>query len=133
MLNQIDLVTADEPKNPLGGSLKRFLDITVAVSMLVTLGPLMLMVAAILRLLEDGPIFFKHPRIGFNGKVFHCLKFRTMCVNGEEVLANYLRKNPLASAEWAMTQKLKVDPRVGFFGRLLRESSIDELPQLFNI
>jgi exopolysaccharide production protein ExoY len=120
-------------QNPVGGLTKRCVDIVVALSLLVMLSPLMLMIAVLLRFLEGGPVFFRHPRIGFNGKVFDCLKFRTMCVDGDEVLSNHFRSNPSAAAEWTMTRKLREDPRVSLLGRMLRETSIDELPQFFNV
>ncbi|MBR0749952.1 sugar transferase [Bradyrhizobium japonicum] len=101
--------------------------------MLVTLSPFLLLIAGLLWLLEGGPIIYRHPRIGYGGRVFNCLKFRTMCVNGDRVLEAYFQNNPAAAAEWAITRKLKTDPRVSLLGRMLRETSIDELPQLFNV
>jgi exopolysaccharide production protein ExoY len=120
-------------QHAVGGLAKRCVDLIVALTMLLLASPLMLMVAALIWLMEGRPIVFKHRRIGFGGKVFYCWKFRTMCFNGDEVLSNYFRNNPLAAAEWAKTRKLKTDPRVSALGRMLRETSIDELPQLYNV
>lgn len=120
-------------ESPVGGVVKRGLDIIIAFGALLILSPFMLMLAALLWLLDGGSPIYRHPRIGFNGKVFNCLKFRTMCVNGDEVLANHLRNDPSAAAEWAITRKLKEDPRVTRLGRQLRENSVDELPQVFNV
>jgi exopolysaccharide production protein ExoY len=78
------------------------------------------------------PIVFVHERIGFNGVPFRCYKFRTMVKDAKERLAHYLEYNSAAQAEWESTQKLRDDPRVTLFGRLLRKSSLDELPQLIN-
>ena len=137
MLNQslTELTSAlDEATvEPVGGRTKRCVDIAIAVCMLVTLSPFLLLIAGLLWLLEGGPIIYRHPRIGYGGRVFNCLKFRTMCVNGDQVLEAYFQSNPAAAAEWAITRKLKTDPRVSLLGRMLRETSIDELPQLFNV
>lgn len=120
------------PSKPLGGSLKRMLDIMVSVSALCMALPLMLVVAAVLKF-SGGPVFFVHDRIGFGGRIFGCLKFRTMVQNPNKTLQDHLAANPDAMAEWQETQKLKNDPRITFLGHMLRRSSIDELPQLINI
>ena len=118
---------------PLGGVAKRGFDILGAVAGLVLLSPLFLMVAALVKLSDGGSVFFGHNRIGRNGRVFRCLKFRTMVSNGDEVLQAYLRDNPLARVEWEQTRKLKDDPRVTRTGTILRKLSLDELPQILNI
>src|SRR5690606_1071087 len=83
--------------------------------------------------MSAGPVVFSHRRVGFGGKPFDCYKFRSMVANADDVLTAYLEANPEAALEWERTRKLRHDPRVTFFGHMLRKSSIDELPQLFNI
>lgn len=117
---------------PIGGKAKRLLDIAVATSALVLVAPLMLTVAAMLKL-SGGDIFFVHDRIGFGGRTFRCLKFRSMVANPEKALEAHLAADPEARTEWDHYQKLKRDPRITPFGQALRRSSIDELPQLLNI
>jgi len=82
---------------------------------------------------DGGPLFYGHTRVGRNGVPFQCMKFRTMVVNSAEVLAELLARDPAARAEWEKDFKLKNDPRVNRFGSFLRRSSIDELPQLWNV
>jgi len=82
---------------------------------------------------EPGPIIFRQVRVGFSGRPFICFKFRTMCVNSEAVLAALLDADPAALAEWEARRKLVNDPRITHLGRFLRQSSLDELPQLVNI
>lgn len=112
---------------------KRCIDTTLAGIALVVLSPMILMLVAILFVTQGRPIFHSHRRIGRNGVVFSCLKFRTMVANGEEVLARHLDANPAIRAEWNATRKLKDDPRVTQFGKLLRKNSVDEIPQLLNV
>jgi exopolysaccharide production protein ExoY len=78
-------------------------------------------------------ILFRHRRVGFRGDSFHCLKFRTMASGGENALRAHFDKHPEARAEWEATRKLRADPRVTAFGRVLRKTSVDELPQLINV
>ncbi|MBP1842744.1 exopolysaccharide production protein ExoY [Rhizobium petrolearium] len=118
---------------PTGGLAKRTFDITAAALALILFSPIFLMIAALVKFSDNGPIFYGHRRIGHNGRSFRCLKFRTMAVNGDEVLRNYLNANPQAAEEWRATRKLKVDPRVTVVGTVLRKLSLDELPQLINI
>lgn len=95
--------------------------------------PIMGVCALLIRLDSPGPIFYKHKRVGVGGKDLYVWKFRTMIENAEEVLEQYFVENPSLRREWERTRKLKNDPRVTRFGRLLRKSSLDELPQLINI
>jgi exopolysaccharide production protein ExoY len=118
---------------PIGGAWKRALDIVVAISALILLSPLFLLTALLVKFSDGGPVFYSHNRVGYGGKTFGCIKFRTMRVGVEKRFEEYLRLNPEAAAEWENTQKLRFDPRVTFFGHALRKSSIDELPQLINI
>jgi lipopolysaccharide/colanic/teichoic acid biosynthesis glycosyltransferase len=93
----------------------------------------MLIIALCVFVSDPGPIFFAQRRIGRSGKTFRCLKFRTMAVDAEERLAALLSSNANARAEWARDHKLRNDPRIVGIGRFLRKSSLDELPQLFNV
>jgi exopolysaccharide production protein ExoY len=79
------------------------------------------------------PIFFRQMRVGKEGVTFSCLKFRTMCTNADLVLRELLDRDPAARAEWARSHKLNKDPRVSRVGRILRATSLDELPQLWNV
>ena len=90
-------------------------------------------IAAAVRLSSPGPIFFSHRRIRCHGAFFSMWKFRTMCVNSAEVLDNYLASDPQARAEWRRTHKLQNDPRVTRVGAFLRRTSLDELPQIWNV
>lgn len=116
-----------------GRASKRAVDIVMATTALVLLLPLMLIVALIVKLSDKGPVFYSHTRIGYGGAAFGCLKFRTMKTDAAAQLAELLRANPSARAEWETTRKLKNDPRITAVGDILRKSSIDELPQLINI
>lgn len=118
---------------PLGGSFKRIFDVLGAASGLVILSPLFILLALLVKFSDKGRVFYGHRRIGRNGEVFACLKFRTMVENGDEVLAMYFAKNPSAREEWNATRKLQNDPRVTRVGAVLRKLSLDELPQIFNI
>lgn len=82
---------------------------------------------------SPGPVIYKHRRIGKNGKEFDCYKFRSMCVNSQEVLETLLATNPVAKEEWDRDFKLKNDPRITRSGAFLRKTSLDELPQLINV
>ena len=82
---------------------------------------------------DPGPVIFKHMRVGKNGKSFPCYKFRSMCVDAKQMLEKYLRENPEARMEWERDFKLKNDPRVTPIGEFLRRTSLDELPQIFNV
>ena len=114
-------------------SLGRLLDVVVATLLLIALAPLMALTAIALLLQAKGPVLFAHQRIGRGGRTFNVLKFRTMSVDGERILREHLDANEAARAEWEANHKLRQDPRVSVLGRLLRSSSVDELPQLFNV
>ncbi|MCM2293287.1 sugar transferase [Allorhizobium sp. BGMRC 0089] len=114
-------------------SAKYLLDISFSVLGLIAIGPFMIMMCALLLTLQGRPIFISHRRIGQNGVLFPCMKFRTMVRDADEALKKHLATNPAARAEWDATRKLKEDPRITPLGSILRKTSIDELPQLFNI
>ena len=111
---------------------KRAFDVVGALGLLLLFGPLMLAVALLITL-DGGPAMFGHRRIGADGRSFTCWKFRSMVVNAREVLEELLARDPDARAEWEATRKLRNDPRITAIGRFLRRTSLDELPQLFNV
>ena len=118
---------------PIGLTSKRIVDIVLALSGIVLLAPLLIISFVATWTSSPGPIIFRHKRVGFNGKTFDCFKFRTMVADAPERLREVLEANPAAAAEWAQCQKLRNDPRVTPIGAMLRKSSLDELPQLFNV
>lgn len=109
---------------------KRILDIVIAASGLILCFIPMLLIAVLIKLESPGPAIFVHHRIGKNGKPLPLLKFRTMHINAEEMLKTL---SPAQKAEWEKNFKLDDDPRITRFGRFLRRTSMDELPQLVNI
>jgi exopolysaccharide production protein ExoY len=111
---------------------KRRIDLTISLVLLVLNIPVIAVIAIIIKL-GGGPIFFSHNRVGRDGKMFGCLKFRTMHLNAERILAEHLVTDEAAAAEWNATRKLRNDPRITFFGHILRSTSLDELPQLINV
>jgi exopolysaccharide production protein ExoY len=119
--------------HPIGLNSKRVLDIILAVSGIVLLAPLLTICFIATVATSRGPALFRHRRVGFKGKYFDCLKFRTMVTDAPERLRELLDSNPVAAAEWATNRKLRYDPRVTAIGAILRKSSLDELPQLFNV
>lgn len=100
---------------------------------LVLVAPLMALIALGIIISSKGPVLFKQERIGRGGKMFTCYKFRTMEVDAQSRLQNLLDNCAASRFEWARDQKLKNDPRIHAFGDFLRKSSLDELPQLFNV
>jgi Undecaprenyl-phosphate galactose phosphotransferase WbaP len=112
---------------------KRCGDVALVVFLSILLLPLLCVIAAAVWLSSPGPILFSHRRIRRHGEFFTMWKFRTMCINSGEVLERYLAAHPEARAEWRQTHKLKCDPRVTGVGRFLRHTSLDELPQLWNV
>lgn len=112
---------------------KYFYDCVCAVLLLCLIAPVMLMVAVCVKLDGGGPILFRQQRVGRNGRLFYCLKFRSMVPNAGAMLEEHLAKNESARREWVEKQKLTFDPRVTAIGNFLRRSSLDELPQLFNV
>jgi undecaprenyl-phosphate galactose phosphotransferase len=117
---------------PISLRLKAGADVTIAATALLILLPLFALLAIIIRA-DGGPAFFAHPRIGIGGRTFNCLKFRTMMCDSDAVLQRLLETDSCAAQEWAATQKLRADPRVTWIGRILRKTSLDELPQLINV
>lgn len=117
----------------LGGGAKRVVDIVTASIALLLLWPLIAIALIATWISSPGPLIFGHERIGFNGRNFRCLKIRTMVTNADVVLRDLLESDPGAAREWEESQKLRNDPRVHRVGAILRKTSIDELPQLWNV
>jgi len=109
------------------------MNMALALMALVFLAPVMLAVALAVYLQDGGPVVFAHRRIGRGGRYFFCLKFRSMAIDAEQRLAGLLASDPVARAEWERDHKLRNDPRVTSLGAFLRRTSLDELPQLFNV
>ena len=105
----------------------------LALSGIILLSPLLILCFVLTWVSSRETVLFRHKRVGFNGKPFDCLKFRTMVADAPERLRKLLETDATAAAEWAQSQKLRNDPRVTPIGAILRESSLDELPQLFNV
>jgi Undecaprenyl-phosphate galactose phosphotransferase WbaP len=114
-------------------AVKRLLDVTVAAAAICLAAPLFVAVAVVIRLTSRGPVFYGHTRIGRHGRRFRAWKFRTMRTDGDAVLLRHFETDAAARDEWARDQKLRRDPRVTWFGRLLRMTSLDELPQVWNV
>jgi undecaprenyl-phosphate galactose phosphotransferase len=122
----------DRPPGQTGRALKRGIDLLLAIVAIVLLAPLFMAIAVRLKM-EGGPIFFTQPRVGKDGRRFRCIKFRTMRPDAEAQLTDLLATDPAAREEWRRRQKLTDDPRVTRTGAFLRATSLDELPQLFNV
>jgi len=115
------------------GAAKRVLDLAIAIPLLIFVLPLMIGVAIAIKISDGGPVLFRHERFGRAGRTFICYKFRTMVTNASERLRLVLENDPEARAEWSVDHKLQNDPRITPLGKFLRRSSLDELPQLFNV
>jgi exopolysaccharide production protein ExoY len=127
-------LTADfAAKRTLGGRRKRSFDIVFSIISIIALTPIMLLISLLILIFDGGPAIIRHERIGRGGASFSCLKFRTMIKNGEDILRAHLEENTIAQKEWEQTRKLTNDPRVTKIGKILRKTSLDELPQIFNI
>ncbi len=113
--------------------LKRGIDIVTSLVLGILFLPLILLTALLVRLDSPGPVLYKQERMGKDGRKIMVYKFRSMQVNADDVLEDYLAKNPRARSEWDQTQKLRHDPRITRVGKWIRAFSVDEMPQLFNI
>ncbi len=123
----IDLYTS--PKMNWQLLVKRLIDVVSAAIGLIILSPLFAVVGILIKATSKGPIFFKQERVGYNGRLFDCLKFRTMVENAEELKEDLASKNEMDGPVF----KIKDDPRVTKVGRILRKTSFDETPQLINV
>jgi lipopolysaccharide/colanic/teichoic acid biosynthesis glycosyltransferase len=111
----------------------RALDVAIALGILIFALPLLIAIAVIVRAQDGGSSVFAHERVGRGGRMFKCLKFRSMVLDSDRRLAELLASDPYARAEWERDHTLKCDPRITRVGAFLRRSSLDELPQLFNV
>ncbi len=112
---------------------KRIVDIIISTTTLAILSPLFIAIAACIRISSPGPIFFGSKRVGIGGNVMKAWKFRSMVPNANKVLDDYLNEHPELQEEWDCAHKLKNDPRITWIGRIIRKTSLDELPQLWNV
>jgi len=112
--------------------MKRALDLFLSIFLLPVLIPILGILILWVRK-DGGPGLFVHERVGYRGQSFKCLKIRTMVMGAEDRLDGYLNANPEASIEWSRTQKLTNDPRITDLGKFLRKTSLDELPQIWNV
>jgi len=114
-------------------AVKRTFDVLAAAAVLVVLAPCMALTAILIKWSSKGPAFYAQTRRGLNGTPFLAWKFRTMVPGADKVLSSHLEAHPELREEWRRDQKLKSDPRVTCVGRFLRKTSLDELPQLWNV
>ena len=119
--------------SPVYETLRRGADIVLSAAVTVFLLPLLVSVAALVWLQDGGPPVFAQQRIGRGGRLFRCFKFRSMVQNAGERLERLLAEDPQARVEWALHHKLRKDPRITALGQFLRKSSLDEIPQVFNV
>lgn len=112
---------------------KRFFDIAFSCLAITFLSPIYVIIACAIKATSKGNVFYSQERIGRGGQPFRCLKFRTMFPNAEDRLNQLLQENSSLRQEWNETQKLKNDPRVTPIGMILRKTSLDELPQFWNV
>lgn len=118
---------------PANRFIKTLFDYTLTIFGTIAISPILLIIALWIYKDSPGPVIFKHTRIGKNGKPFACYKFRSMCTDAKERLEELLANDPAAREEWERDFKLKNDPRITKSGAFLRKTSLDELPQIFNV
>jgi len=112
---------------------KRFFDIVFAALVLTIFSPLYFVIALLVLISSRGSIFYIHPRVGLHGRQFNCVKFRTMINGADQALEEHLNSCPISRAEYEAFFKLKQDPRITKIGKILRTTSLDELPQFWNV
>ncbi len=115
------------------GRVKRVMDLAIAIPFTILMSPVVGLMIAAVWLDDRGPILYRQKRRGLNGETFHCWKVRTMVRDAEKRLQDVLDSDPERAAEWATFSKLRDDPRITRVGGFLRRTSLDELPQLWNI
>ena len=113
-------------------SLKRAMDVVGSLILITLFSPILIVIAFLIHR-DGGSSLFSQSRVGYGGKSFKCFKFRSMIMDSQQFLEDFLASNPDARAEWKKDFKLKNDPRVTRIGSFLRKTSLDELPQLFNV
>ena len=112
---------------------KRLFDIVFSILILIVTSPLFALLSLLIKLSDGGPVFYGHKRVRESGKKFYCYKFRTMHVNADQRLEELLERDSSLRAEWEKSFKLKNDPRITAIGKFLRKTSLDELPQFYNV
>ena len=125
--------TIRQPSSSDHAQFKRLVDIVVAGVALLFVAPLILGIALLIRMQDGSRAFYSQKRYGLNGETFNCFKLRSMVPDAREQLESLLASDPAARAEWDETQKLTNDPRITALGNFIRKTSIDELPQLYNV
>jgi exopolysaccharide biosynthesis polyprenyl glycosylphosphotransferase len=123
------LAYTNVPSNYFGVAWKTLSDLAFSTIILIVLSPVILLIALLIKLTSDGPVFFKQVRVGLRGRQFYLYKFRTMVVNAEALKAKLMEKNEMDGPVF----KIKNDPRVTMVGKFLRKTGLDELPQFFNV
>jgi Undecaprenyl-phosphate galactose phosphotransferase WbaP len=118
---------------PLPRVVKRAIDLFVAVIGGGVCLPLIGLIAALIKISSRGPVFYRQERMGYGNRRFHIVKFRTMIVDADKLLSQYLSSDPHLREEWERDSKIKNDPRITRVGRWLRRTSLDELPQIWNV
>jgi Undecaprenyl-phosphate galactose phosphotransferase WbaP len=118
---------------PVQQIVKRGMDLAISVIAMIVLAPLFLVLAVAIKLTSPGPVFYGHQRVGKGNTRFKAWKFRTMVLNAEQLIEDYLEKHPEHREEWLRDHKIKNDPRVTPLGRWMRKWSVDELPQVWNV
>lgn len=113
--------------------IKRIFDILFSFCILVLISPLFLLLSTLIYFTSPGKVIYSHERVGRGGKTFRCYKFSTMYSDAEERLKDILRNDPAKRKEWQTNFKLKDDPRITPIGKILRKTSMDELPQFWNV
>jgi Undecaprenyl-phosphate galactose phosphotransferase WbaP len=129
----LGFVTSHKLKMPWNLGIKRFMDLSTAISIGLVLSPLLLGIALLVKVSSPGPVLYGHTRLGLNGKHFKAYKFRSMVIDADVRLKALLASDPTAKAEWEANHKIKNDPRITKLGKFLRQTSLDEFPQLINI
>jgi lipopolysaccharide/colanic/teichoic acid biosynthesis glycosyltransferase len=126
----LNLLPTHSRKYELG---KRTFDVALAIAIFPIVALMIAVIGAMIALTSDGPIFFRQRRIGQHGREFRIWKFRTMHTRADWILAEHLKRNSTAREEWHLSHKLRIDPRITRLGRVLRKTSLDELPQILNV
>jgi lipopolysaccharide/colanic/teichoic acid biosynthesis glycosyltransferase len=134
----LDDIRSTQARRTVLDAFKRTLDILGSLAVLLVLSPVLLIVAALVKLTSPGPVLFKQVRVGQLAKPFTMLKFRTMHANNDstvhqQFVANYIKSSTKQAKDGEQFFKIKNDPRITAIGRILRKTSLDELPQLWNV
>jgi Undecaprenyl-phosphate galactose phosphotransferase WbaP len=119
-------------RKSVNAAIKRSVDLVGALALAIVFSPLMVAIVLLMGR-RGGSVIYKHRRVGRDGRTFECLKFRTMVPNADQVLRDVLERDPELKAEWVRDHKLRNDPRITRIGRFLRRTSLDELPQIWNV